>query len=86
MVKYDNMKKYIYAGMVSVGAAMLPLFTSAQEIFPVASSTEAINSGYAALGVLVLLVVGAVIIAWASLVGLGFGIRKAVRYVTGRKF
>jgi len=55
-------------------------------MFDVASSSAAITSAYADIGVLILVVVTAVLAAWAGLVGLGFAIRKATAKVTGRKF
>jgi len=55
-------------------------------MWDVASTTAALNSGFTAIGTVVLLVVTAVIAAWAGLVGLGFGKRKATKYVTGKKF
>lgn len=51
-----------------------------------ASTTAALASGYAAIGIAILATVTAVIAAWAGLVGLGFGKRKATKYVTGKKF
>jgi len=38
------------------------------------------------VGVLLALSIGAVLITWAALVGLGYGIRLIVRKITGRKF
>jgi len=51
-----------------------------------ASSTAAINTAYAAIGVLIALSITAVLAAWAGLTGLGFAKRKATKYVTGKKF
>lgn len=52
----------------------------------VASSSAALTAGFADIGTLIALTVAVVIAAWAALVGLGFGKRKATHYVTGRKF
>lgn len=51
-----------------------------------ASTTAALSTGYAAIGVVLLAAITAVVAAWAGLVGLGFGKRKATQYVTGKKF
>jgi len=51
-----------------------------------ASTTAALTDAYASIGVVILAVVTAVLAAWAGLVGLGFGKRKATKYVTGKKF
>jgi len=55
-------------------------------MWDIASTTAALTSGYAAIGVAIALTVTAVIAAWAGLTGLGFGKRKATKYVTGKKF
>lgn len=55
-------------------------------MFPVASSTAALSAAYTDIGTVIAVAIAAVLVAWAALVGLGFGIRKASRYVTGRKF
>jgi len=55
-------------------------------MFPVASSTDALNTAFANIGVIFAVAIGAILIAWASLTGLGFGLRKAKKYVTGRHF
>jgi len=51
-----------------------------------ASTTAALTSAYASIGTILALAIAAIIGAWAALVGLGFGKRKATKYVTGRKF
>jgi len=55
-------------------------------MYDVASSSAALTSAYGDIGVLIALTVTTVIAAWAALVGLGFGKRKATHYVTGKKF
>lgn len=51
-----------------------------------ASTTAALTSAFSAIGVGIALTISAVIAAWAGLVGLGFGKKKATKYVTGKKF
>jgi len=51
-----------------------------------ASSSAAITSAFSDIGLLIALAVATVLAAWAGLVGLGFGIRKATKHVTGKKF
>jgi len=55
-------------------------------MFTIASSTAALSTAYTDIGTVIAVAVAAVLVAWAALVGLGFGVRKASRYVTGRKF
>jgi len=55
-------------------------------MWDVASSTAALNTVYADIGTIFAVAIAAILLAWASLVGLGFGIRKAKKYVTGRHF
>jgi len=55
-------------------------------MYDVASSSAALTGAYASIGTLIALAVTAVIGAWAALVGLGFGKRKATHYITGKKF
>lgn len=50
------------------------------------SSTAALTDAFANIGIVIAVAVAAVLIAWAGLIGLGFGIRKAKQYVTGKKF
>jgi len=51
-----------------------------------ASTTAVLTTAYTAIGTVILLTVTAVLAAWAGLIGLGFGKRKATKYVTGKKF
>jgi len=51
-----------------------------------ASTTAALTTSFASIGTVLIYAIGAVLAAWAGLVGLGFGIRKATAKVTGRKF
>jgi len=55
-------------------------------MWTVASSTGALSSVYGDIGVIFVVAITAILAAWAALVGLGFGIRKAKKYVTGRHF
>jgi len=73
----------IGAGVMTLGAASVAF---AADIWPVASSSDAYNTTAVGLGVLFLVVITSVLAAWASLTGLGFGLRKIKRYVTGRHF
>jgi len=80
-----NFKKLSVAVLGSIALA-IPSVTSAADIWSVASSTEQLNLVFIALGVIFGVVIGAVLGAWASLHGLGFGLRKVARYITGRRF
>jgi len=51
-----------------------------------ASTTAALQTAFTNIGTVLLVVIVAVLAAWAGLIGLGFGIRKAKQYVTGKKF
>lgn len=51
-----------------------------------ASTTAVLTTSFASIGVAIALTVTAVLAAWAGLVGLGFGKKKATKYVTGKKF
>jgi len=55
-------------------------------MWPVASSSAALTQAFGDIGVLFLLAITAILAAWASLTGLGFGLRKAKKYVTGKHF
>jgi len=55
-------------------------------MFDVASSTSALTTAFGQIGVILTLSIAAVLTAWAALTGLGFGLRKAKKYVTGRHF
>jgi len=55
-------------------------------MWPVASSTEALTTAYTNIGTIFAVAIAAILVAWASLTGLGFGLRKAKRYITGKKF
>jgi len=51
-----------------------------------ASTSAALTVAYTAIGTVILVVITAVLAAWAGMISLGFGTRKATKYVTGRKF
>jgi len=55
-------------------------------MWDVASTTAALTSAYGDIGTIFAVAITAIIAAWAALVGLGFGKRKASKYVTGKKF
>lgn len=55
-------------------------------MWDVASTTDALTTAYANIGTIFVVAITAIVAAWAALVGLGFGKRKATKYVTGRKF
>jgi len=82
------MTKKIFGAISAMALFALPMVTSAAtgDIWTTASSTEQYGLVAAALAVLFALVIGSVLGAWASLTGLGFGLRKVKRYVTGRHF
>jgi len=50
------------------------------------STTAALGDAFADIGIVLVMVVAAILAAWAGLVGLGYGIRKAKSYITGKKF
>jgi len=81
-----HMKNKIYAALATVGALALPVFASAQEIWDTASTTAALSTAYTALGIILAVAIGAVIGAWASLRGLGYGVRKAQKHAVGKAF
>jgi len=55
-------------------------------MYPIASSTADINTLSTNLGLEIVLAIGLVLVAYASLLGLGFALRHIKKYVTGRKF
>jgi len=55
-------------------------------MFTIASSTALWNSFSSDTGTLLFLGVTTVLVALASLLGLGFAVRHAKKYITGKKF
>lgn len=55
-------------------------------MYSIASSTADLTTAFSNVGILIALAVGTVLVAWASLIGLGFGTRKATKHVTGKRF
>jgi len=55
-------------------------------MYSIASSSADLTTAFSNVGILIAVAVAAVLIAWAALTGLGFGLRKAKKYVTGRHF
>jgi len=51
-----------------------------------ASTTAALTDAFSDIGIVLAVVIVAVLAAWAGLVGLGYGVRKATSKVTGKKF
>jgi len=60
--------------------------TTCKSMWIAASTTAALNTAYSDIGTILVVAIAAIIAAWAALIGLGFGKRKAARYVTGKKF
>jgi len=80
-----TMKKIFAFGAALIGLT-LPVAAFADGIWETASTTAALSTAYAALGVILALAIGAIIGAWASLHGLGYGVRKAKKHAVGRAF
>jgi len=55
-------------------------------MFTAASSSAALTSAFTDVGIVIAIAIAAVLAAWAGLTGLGFGLRKAKKYVTGKHF
>jgi len=55
-------------------------------MWPIASTTDALSTAFANTGVILLAVIGTVLVAMVSLMGLGFGVRHLRKYITGKKF
>jgi len=55
-------------------------------MWPIASTTDVLNTAYTGTGTILLSVIGTVMIALIALLGLGFGVRHLRKYITGRKF
>jgi len=55
-------------------------------MYATTTALAAISSAASDIGLFLVLSIGIVLAAWASLTGLGFFKRKASKYVTGRKF
>lgn len=55
-------------------------------MYDIASSSADISATAADLGIVIALVVGIVLGAWAALIGVGYFTRKAQNKVTGRKW
>jgi len=51
-----------------------------------ASTTEALTTAYAAIGVIFAVAIAAILGAWAALHGLGYGVRKAKKHAVGKAF
>lgn len=51
-----------------------------------ASTTASLTTAFGNIGTILAYAIGAILAAWAGLVGLRFGIRKATQNVTGKKF
>jgi len=55
-------------------------------MYPIASSTADVNTLASNLGIEIVLAISLVLVAYASLLGLGFALRHIKKYVTGHKF
>jgi len=55
-------------------------------MWDVASSTAALTTAFTNIGTIFAVAIAAILVAWAGLVGLGFGLRKAKQYITGKHF
>jgi len=51
-----------------------------------ASTTAALTTAYASIGVIFAVAIAAILGAWAALHGLGYGIRKAKKHAVGKAF
>jgi len=55
-------------------------------MFTVASSTAALGTMFTDTGTIILYAVTAILAGTVALLGLGFGVRHAKKYLTGKKF
>jgi len=55
-------------------------------MWPIASTTDALSTAFSGTGTILTAVIGVVLVALISLLGLGFGVRHLRKYITGRKF
>jgi len=79
------MNKIKAMGAVAFAVMCSPMLAFA-DIYSVASSSADQATLYTNLGILLAVAISAVLIAWASLTGLGFGLRKTRKYITGNHF
>jgi len=68
---------YVYGGTAT---------TTCEYMWDAASTTAAFNTTAADIGTIFIVVIAAILAAWAGLVGLGFAVRKISKYISGRKF
>jgi len=82
------MAKKMLGAIAFVGAMLSPLaaFADGTNMWDAASSTASLTTAFGNIGVVFAVAIAAILVAWAGLVGLGFGLRKAKKYVTGRHF
>jgi len=55
-------------------------------MWDIASTTDALTTAFSNTGVILALVVGTVLVAIVALIGLGYGIRKLTKKITGGKW
>jgi len=55
-------------------------------MYGVASSSADLTTAFTNIGILLAVSISAVLLAWAALTGLGFGLRKVKKYITGKHF
>jgi len=72
-------------GTLALAYVVAPLASYAQE-FSTSTAAETVTDTITDVSVIIAAVVGAIVGLLAALIGLGWGIRKFQRHVSGRKF
>jgi len=55
-------------------------------MWDIASTTDALSTAFTNTGTILVLVVGTVLVAVVALIGLGYGVRKLTKKITGGKW
>jgi len=78
--------KHLYKVAAFVGTFSIASFAYADGMWDATTTVSQLTTSFADIGTIFAYAIGAILLAWAGLVGLGFGLRKARKYVTGRHF
>jgi len=71
--------------LAAIAVIATPFLASAQ-IWDATSTIDVLQSTFTNVGLIFAMAIGAILVAWGALIGLGYGLRKAKSYITGKKF